>query len=147
MGVNWWGTGGTCPPPHFCQWGDRISYAPPPPPPTHTHTPFGIEKNHIFPYLFAFYGHFYWTYPDHVLTLYLYSDILSMYSIQMMRGNRNKSHNDVHFSKQIRPPLPPNFAVSRNTYFYITNVSPPPLVFLENYAHGRNKYGYKRQRN
>ena len=100
MGVIWWGT------------GDRIYDAPPPPP--HTHTLFGIEKNNIFQYLFAFYGNFYWTYPDHIhiLTLYLHSDILSMYSIQRMSGNRNQSHNDLHFSKIFRhlPPPPPNVA-------------------------------------
>ena len=29
----------------------------------------GLNKNHIFQYLFAFYGHFYWTYPDHMFSL------------------------------------------------------------------------------
>ena len=42
----------------------------------------------------------------HVFTLYLYSDILSMYSIQRMRRTRNQSHNDLHFSKTFRPPPP-----------------------------------------
>ena len=30
---------------------------------------FGMEINHVFQYLFAFYGHFYWTYPDHMFSL------------------------------------------------------------------------------
>ena len=39
MGVIWWGTGGTCPPPTFgSEEGQNIWCPPPPPPPTHTHT-------------------------------------------------------------------------------------------------------------
>ena len=95
MGVIWWGTwgGGGHVPPLLAVGGARISDAT---------SPFcGWNKNHVFQYLFAFYGHFYWTYPDHVLTLYPYSDILSIYSIYRIRGNRNQSHNDLHFSKYV----------------------------------------------
>ena len=56
MGIIWWGTGGG-----GGGGGDKIPDVPP--------TLFGIEKKHIFQYLFAFYGHFYWTYPDHMFSL------------------------------------------------------------------------------
>ena len=49
-------------PPTFCSEGDRISDAPPPP-------PLGMKRNHVFQYFFAFYSHFYWTYPDNMFSL------------------------------------------------------------------------------
>ena len=54
------------------------------------------KKYHVFQYLFVFNGHFYWTYPDDMFSLSTYIQIiLSMYSIQRMRGNRNQSMNTV----------------------------------------------------
>ena len=125
--------------PHFWQWGGGTEYlmSPPPPPPTL----FGIENNHIFQYLFAFYGNFYWTFPDHVFTLYLYSDILSMYSIQRMRGNRNQSHKDLNFSKTFKLYRWLNIVASRLRRLQLValNILYPtcPLnLFLANDAHG-----------
>ena len=51
---------------------------------------FGMGNNHVFQYLFALYDIFYWTYPDHIFSLFL-----SMYSIHRMRGNRIQSNNDL----------------------------------------------------
>ena len=48
--------------------GDRISDAPPPPPPP-APTFWDGKTNHVFQYLFAFCSHFYWTYPDHMVSL------------------------------------------------------------------------------
>ena len=36
-----------------------------------------------------------------ILDRFRYSDILSIYSIYRIRGNRNQSHNDLHFSKYV----------------------------------------------
>ena len=80
------GGGGTCTP-HVWQLGggggggaEYLMSSPP---------RFRMEINHVFQYLFPFYGHFYCTYPDHMFSLSNpYSDILSMYSVYMMRGNR-----------------------------------------------------------
>ena len=92
--------GGTCPPPphththtHFWQWGWQNIWCPPPPP--HTHT----NKSHISIFIFVLRSFLLDLSGPHILTLYPYSDILSMYSIYRMRGNRNQSLDDIHLSK------------------------------------------------
>ena len=65
MGIIFGGQGGICHT-HFWQLGGRISDPP---------TLLEIEKNHIFQYLFAFCGHFYWIYPNHMFSLSTYIQI------------------------------------------------------------------------
>ena len=78
MVIIWWGTEGE---------GQNIWC------PTHF---WGWKKTNIFQYLFVFYGHFYWTYPDHMFSLSTHIQIiLSMYSIHRMRGNGNQRVNTV----------------------------------------------------
>ena len=137
MGVIWWGTGGHVPP-LLAVWGggDRISDVPP---------LCGIEKKpqHISIFICILRSFLLDLSGPHALNLYLYSDILS---IQRMRGNRNQSHNDLHFSiKKIRPhPLPSRVSCLRRSQLVALNnfisllspPPPPPHLSLANDVHG-----------
>ena len=96
MGVIWWGT---CPPPppptNVWQWGDRISDVLPHFLGWKTFTHFNIYS----PFTVIFTCSHSLPIFLHVLTLYPYSDILSVYSIHRVRGNINQSHNDLQFYK------------------------------------------------
>ena len=97
-GLHLEGDRGICPPPpNFYSEGDRISDAPPPPtlpPPPHTHTFLGWKKITYFN-ICILQSFLLDLSRPHVLTLYLHSDILSMYSIHRMRGNGNQSHKNL----------------------------------------------------
>ena len=82
--------------------------------------------------IFPFYCHFYWTYPDHIFSLSNpYSDILSMYSIHRMSGNRQHSYNDLQKKFWcwgcMPPPDPPP--------------PPPPPAWLR--AYGVRSYSHQ----
>ena len=97
MGVIGWGREYLMPPPHHVLgWKNKISY-------------FNIYLRFtvIFTGLIR-------TTCSHSLPIF---NILSMYSIRRMRGNRNQSHNELHFSKHSgrefpRPRPPPPLRVA-----------------------------------
>ena len=80
--------------PTFGSGGYRISNELP----THTHTFEDLKKSHISIFICVLQSFLLDLSGPHVLTFYLHSNILSMYSIHRMRGNRNQSHNYLNFS-------------------------------------------------
>ena len=118
VGVIWWGTRGACPPPLTLLAVRGTAYLmSPPPPPSHI---LGWKKITYFnicvllSFLLDLSG-------LHVLTLYLYSDILSMNCIQRMRGNRNQSHNDlpIFFLKRGLQFVAPNIFITQSSTAYV----------------------------